>query len=383
MKKLKRFTALLSLTLAFTILIPQIPVIPSNTMEAKAATVKLNKKKATLYKGKTLQLKVSGTKKKATWKSSNRKVAVVSSKGKVKAKKKGTTTITAKVGTKKLSCKVTVESPSINRKSAILYTGGKISLKINGTKQKVSWKTSNKNVASVNNQGIVTAKNIGTATITGTVLGKIFKCQVTVKDSFNINAAKRNISVKPYLVQDGAIAFVKNNYSMDVTIDVSFAFYDKNGSLIKTKKDTYLSVAKGMTSIAYGKTFDDDAIPAATVKTSISRIEKSSAINQPEKIQISENNISEEYITCKIDNNGKNYDFIQLSCVFFKDGIPVGHSDDLLSDFASGATDYISFDIPIYKKYYYDEDGYYDYTYEKIDFDNYKIYVDYACYYVY
>lgn len=48
---------------------------------------------------------------KATWKSSNPKVATVSSKGKVTAKKKGAATITAKVGKTTYKCKVTVLRP--------------------------------------------------------------------------------------------------------------------------------------------------------------------------------------------------------------------------------------------------------------------------------
>ena len=43
---------------------------------------------------------------KVVWKSSKKKVATVSKKGKVKAKKPGKTTITAKVGKKKYKCKV-------------------------------------------------------------------------------------------------------------------------------------------------------------------------------------------------------------------------------------------------------------------------------------
>ena len=125
MKKLKRFTALLSLTLAFVMFIPQMSVIPNNTIEANAATVKLNKKKATLYKGKTLQLKVTGTKKKVTWKSSNRKVATVSTKGKVAAKKKGIATITAKVKKKKFTCKITVK----DKVSSFSYSANGYTLK--------------------------------------------------------------------------------------------------------------------------------------------------------------------------------------------------------------------------------------------------------------
>ena len=74
-----------------------------------SAAGKINKKKATLKVGQTLQLKVTGTKRKVKWTSSKKSVATVSSKGRVKAKKKGSATITAKIGKKKYTCKVTVK----------------------------------------------------------------------------------------------------------------------------------------------------------------------------------------------------------------------------------------------------------------------------------
>lgn len=77
--------------------------------QAKKKTVKLNKKKVSLYEGKTVKLKVQGTKKKVKWSSNKKKIATVSSKGKVTAKKKGTAHITAKIGKKKLVCTVTVK----------------------------------------------------------------------------------------------------------------------------------------------------------------------------------------------------------------------------------------------------------------------------------
>lgn len=78
---------------------------------AEAASIRLNKKKLTLTKGCSSKLKVKGTSKKVTWKSSNKKVVSVSKKGKLKAKKAGTATITAKVKKKKLTCKITVTKP--------------------------------------------------------------------------------------------------------------------------------------------------------------------------------------------------------------------------------------------------------------------------------
>lgn len=84
------------------IVLRQLFPIPNNITEANAATLKLNKKKATLFKGKTLTLKVIETKKKVKWESSNRGVATVSSKGKITAKKKETATIPLKQKLKKL-----------------------------------------------------------------------------------------------------------------------------------------------------------------------------------------------------------------------------------------------------------------------------------------
>lgn len=55
---------------------------------------------------------MKGTTKKIKWTSSNTEIAKVSRKGKVTAKKIGSATITAKIGARKLKCKVTVKPAS-------------------------------------------------------------------------------------------------------------------------------------------------------------------------------------------------------------------------------------------------------------------------------
>lgn len=84
----------------------------SKTSSVKVAVVTLNKTEMTVYKGSSATIKVNGTKSKVKWSSSNKSVATVSQKGKVKGKKNGTATITAKVGSYKLKCKVTVKTKS-------------------------------------------------------------------------------------------------------------------------------------------------------------------------------------------------------------------------------------------------------------------------------
>lgn len=75
-------------------------------------TPKISKKSASVYVNQTITLKVNNTSRKVTWSSKEKSIATVSSKGVVKGKKAGTTTITAKVGSKKYTCKVTVKKKS-------------------------------------------------------------------------------------------------------------------------------------------------------------------------------------------------------------------------------------------------------------------------------
>ena len=75
--------------------------------------ITLNKKKKTLRTGKKYRLKASfwpaNLHGKIKWKSSNKKIASISKKGIVKAKKKGTVRIYAIYGTMKKSCKIIVK----------------------------------------------------------------------------------------------------------------------------------------------------------------------------------------------------------------------------------------------------------------------------------
>ncbi len=86
----------------------------TNVAAAKSNAVKLNITKKKISVGSSFQLKVKGKvsrKTVVTWKSSNKKIAAVSKKGKVTGKKAGKAQITVTVGgnNKKAVCKVTVQ----------------------------------------------------------------------------------------------------------------------------------------------------------------------------------------------------------------------------------------------------------------------------------
>lgn len=157
------------------------PLINLPAAKVSAAT-KINKKKVTLIKGQSTTLKITGNRKKIKWTSNKKSVATVNSSGKITAKKKGTAKITAKIGQKKYSCNIIVQTPTISTKKATIYVGSKKVLKVNGTNQKVSWKSSNSKIANVS-KGTVTGKKAGTVTITATVLKKKYICKITVRNT--------------------------------------------------------------------------------------------------------------------------------------------------------------------------------------------------------
>ena len=152
-------------------------------------------------KQKTTVLRVSGLAvgdSIISWKSSNTKVAKVSGRANgtstiTAGKKKGTAkiTITLKSGLQKV-VKVTVQKSTVKTKK---ITGVSKSLKLNKkqravlrpviapltSKQKITYKSSNSKVASVNSKGQITAKKKGTAVITVKSGSKTVKCKVTVK----------------------------------------------------------------------------------------------------------------------------------------------------------------------------------------------------------
>lgn len=170
MKKRHMVTKLMA-ALAIMLVIFAVPVEAAGT---------INKKSLTLYTGKTYSLKVLGVRGKVKWNTSKKAVATVSNKGKVTARKAGRAKITAKVGSEKFSCTVTVKSPSISKKNLKLTLGKSYKLKINGTNKNVKWLSSDRNVATVSSKGVVKAKTVGFAKITAIVDGKKYICKVHV-----------------------------------------------------------------------------------------------------------------------------------------------------------------------------------------------------------
>lgn len=115
MMKYRMITRILASTLSIMLIVLAAPLAVTAVSSEKP---RLNYYKKTLCIKKTynlnrsFKLRVKKTKSKARFKTSNKKVAIVTKSGKVIAKKPGKTTITAKIDGYSLKCKVTVKSVS-------------------------------------------------------------------------------------------------------------------------------------------------------------------------------------------------------------------------------------------------------------------------------
>lgn len=119
-----------------------------------------------------------------TFRSSNSKIASVNTYGLVTGKKAGTVTITAKISRAEASCKVIVEKPTItiSQTSLSLENGEEASLQASiSTNHEITWKSAKSSIASVDENGLITAKKCGSTIIRATADGVTAKCKVTVR----------------------------------------------------------------------------------------------------------------------------------------------------------------------------------------------------------
>ena len=224
---------ILGLVLAITMVVSCLNSVPervkADTSNPKAQAEVIPspaKPSATMAIGATKQIKINNMKKttKVTYKSDKPKTVKVSKKGKITALKAGRANISITVRTKtgeiKYGYAVIVKKPSFKQKKLNLIKGKSKTLKIkNISKQaKVTWKSSNKKVASVSAKGSIKAIKKGKADISAVI--KVAGKTYTLKQRVTVNN-------KPTLV-----------------IKVSNKLYDKKKALIKTTDENIVIKGK-------------------------------------------------------------------------------------------------------------------------------------------
>ena len=186
------------------------------------------------------------------WTSSDENVAIVNSNGVVTANSNGTAIIKCETPNEKsCTCQVNVTTSGsgiyLNKVSAILDLNDKNQLSLKATvlpssasKQTLTWSSSNPSIASVDSNGLVTAKGNGTTTIRCTTPdGKSSSCQVSVTTSaskVSLNKTSIELDFKE-TNQERLTATIIPSNAVNKTITWSssnptIAYVDSNGLVI-------------------------------------------------------------------------------------------------------------------------------------------------------
>lgn len=210
----------------------------------KKTTIELSSTNISLENGSCAWLKAnSSTGHPVQFKSNKKSVASVDKNGLITAKKPGTAIITATVDKSSATCRVTVKKPTLklSKSSVSLFRKETVKLSVTSTsKTRPKWKTNKKSVATVNENGTVTAVKNGTATITVTVDGVSRSCKVTVKRP-KISFEKDSITLsvgEEYQAKADVSSKNKPEFSSS---NINVASVDKNGKIFaKAKGKAYI-----------------------------------------------------------------------------------------------------------------------------------------------
>ncbi len=186
---------------------------------------------------------------KVLWSSSDPSMVSVDSNGKLTAHKTGTAYITAASYDNpmiKKTCRVVVivkpTGVTLNKSSADVYTDNTITLKptvapSDATNKNVTWKSSNKAVATVNSKGVVTGVKEGTATITCTTEngGFVAKCKVTVKKSVKTTSVK--FSKSSLTIDDGTLGQLSVTVAPSNATNKKVTYTSSNANIAKVYSD--------------------------------------------------------------------------------------------------------------------------------------------------
>ena len=159
-----------------------VPVIPDEPVGPLA----LSQSNITIPAGEVARLTTTGGAGEVIWDSSNINIATVDG-GAVTGVAGGTVTITAKSGEETVSCTVTVTGDAwvnpvqlkLNKTDFTLRSGDpNVQMKVDGTESAPVWASSNTNVVTVSETGVVKRVGKGTVTVTATVDGQVLECIV-------------------------------------------------------------------------------------------------------------------------------------------------------------------------------------------------------------
>lgn len=262
-------------------------------------------------------------------------------------------------------------SIKINKSFLNLKAGETYTLKITGTKSKISWSSSNKEIASVSSKGKVTAKAIGTAIITAKIGSKKCTCRVTVEDSLTNEKAVKNITYVEAETDCGFVAIVTNENNVNVHAEIEVVFYDDNEKKLSSEKTSGF-FGPGMKCAwlfpnPRDSSFNPIEYSSYQVNIKATIIQHDPFINHIDDIDLKVNEI---YDNIEVTVTNKSDDILEnvyIAAVFYQNGNIVGYSSGGLGNLSGGGSDMVNICRPFSPN-----------LSEVILYDNYELYVNEA-----
>jgi hypothetical protein len=246
----KKLNVIICICIILLVLPYELPIV-NNIKLAEAASVKLNKTNINIGVGETYQLNITGTKSKVKWSTSNKSIAIVSSGGLVTGKKSGTVIITAKISGDEYECTVNIVVPFIYTKLFVNGIGGKTQYTVKNLSKEykaedVYWKTSDENVFTVDDNGLVTSTGLGNAKLTA-VFGsnKLTKAIYVIATKQNLQDAADGFKIEYSEINNQIVCVITNNSKIDITAEYQLEFYDAANNLVSISTIGYLNLFKG------------------------------------------------------------------------------------------------------------------------------------------
>ena len=250
-------------------------------VDAPAVTgLTLERTSAAMVRGETLELLVTlqpddAYLKSVLWTSDNPDVATVDGNGIITAISAGTATITAKAGKITATCVITVTVPvssvTLDKTTLALTEGETYKLTAtvspeDATNQGISWRSSDSRVATVDDNGLVTAIGAGTATVTVTMAdgGLTATCEVTV--------ARKIIHVTGVELSSTTLRIIKGNTeTLTATVlpadatDKSITWASTNQGIAQVEQNGRVTGVETGSATVYVTTTDGEFVAACEV----------------------------------------------------------------------------------------------------------------------
>lgn len=197
---------------------------------------KFNSKSVTIYLQESLRLKPDNSLG-ATYKSTDKEIVKVSKKGMIRGIKQGSAVVKCITNTGVAKCEVVVVNPKIEKNSLTTCVDDTCKVKVVGAQEKISYTSNNEEIATVDEDGVVTGISAGKTVIIATVSGVELKCKVKI--------LKESTSYQRFKVKSNN-AFLRDDY--------------KGKTLFVVPKGTVLRITevKYSSTYSWGKTSYDN-----------------------------------------------------------------------------------------------------------------------------